>query len=87
MGRSEISAVLDHLYHVLTSVGLDIILNGPSGMSTEFTINSNRVVLCLVEDIDFILVSKPHLLSVMGLKLKRGTYHLSRDTCITDSLE
>lgn len=66
MGRSTISAVLDHLYHVLTGVGLDIIFNGPSGMSTEFTIDSNGVILCLVEDIDFILVSKPHLLSVMS---------------------
>jgi hypothetical protein len=35
-------------------------------MSTEFTINSNGVVLCLVENVDFILVSKPHLLSVMS---------------------
>jgi hypothetical protein len=86
IGRSIISAIL-HSHDVLTGIRLDIIFNGPSGMSTEFTINSNRVVLCLVENVDFVLVSKPHLLSVMFLKLKRGTYHLSRDTGITNSLE
>jgi hypothetical protein len=88
IGRSTISTNLASYKERLTGIRLDIVLDGPSGMSTEFTINSHRVVFRLVKDVDLVLVTKPHLLSApCPTRKRRETYHLSRDTSITNTLE
>ena len=45
----------------LTGVGSDIVLDGPCWVCSEFAIDCDGVVFRLVQNVNLLLVTKPHL--------------------------
>lgn len=69
--RSEVQAV-SNIYtcmngSLLTFVRLNVILGGPCGMGAVRAVNGDRVVFCLVNDIDLLVITQEHLTAVMSI--------------------
>lgn len=69
--RSKIQAV-GNIYtrlngSLLTFIRLNVILGGPCGMGAICAVNGDRVVFCLVNDIDLLVITQEHLTAVMNI--------------------
>lgn len=76
---------------LLTFVRLNVILGGPCGMGAICAVNGDRVVFCLVNDIDLLVITQEHLTAVMNIfsciRFGRQTHLLRTDTSIANAFK